>query len=102
MPPKKKSKTSKPATLPCFATARLTIIGANPVQRKIWAKCGGPGGSTDVNCATSNSANKFDSRLISKVFQSIPKDSAFQRHMGDSLKHNVLVCENYEKPMRNL
>ena len=42
MPPKKKSKTSKPATLPCFATARLTIIGANPVQRKIWAKCGGP------------------------------------------------------------
>ena len=43
MPPKKKSKTSStPATLPCFATARLTIIGANPVQRKIWAKCGGP------------------------------------------------------------
>ncbi|CAH0367537.1 unnamed protein product [Pelagomonas calceolata] len=42
MPPKKKSKTSTPATLPCFATARLTIIGANPVQRKIWAKCGGP------------------------------------------------------------
>ena len=42
MPPKKKSKTSTPATLPCFATARLTIIGANPVQRKIWQKCGGP------------------------------------------------------------
>ena len=42
MPPKKKSKTSTPATLPCFASARLTIIGANPVQRKIWAKCGGP------------------------------------------------------------
>lgn len=42
MPPKKKAKTSTPAVLPCFATARLTIIGANPVQRKIWAKCGAP------------------------------------------------------------
>jgi len=42
MPPKKKAKTATPAALPCFATARLTIIGANPVQRKIWAKCGAP------------------------------------------------------------
>ena len=40
MAPKKKAKTAAPP-LACFAGAKITVIGANPFQRKLWeAKIG--------------------------------------------------------------
>ena len=40
MAPKKKAKTAAPP-LACFAGAKITVIGANPFQRKLWeAKVG--------------------------------------------------------------
>ena len=40
MAPKKKTKTAAPP-LACFAGAKITVIGANPFQRKLWeAKIG--------------------------------------------------------------
>ena len=39
MAPKKKAKTAAP--MACFAGAKITVIGANPFQRKLWeAKIG--------------------------------------------------------------
>ena len=94
MAPKKKAKTAAP--MACFAGAKITVIGANPFQRKLWeAKIGaGTAFLKPSQAASLKEGNDFVVIVVDNVDPATVRAKAgtaqlvVERWLTDSIAHN--------------